>query len=530
LSNVLTSYGNHPSFLFVSMGNEQLVVGKDNPFLARHQEVLARKVRYGQQTDPRHFYTSTTHPYRQDTSARIDDYYMSAWPVVGNESLCGIRWGGGRVIDTSRFNARAPETVFDYGPSLQGLDRPLITHEVGQWAVYPDLREITRYHGAQRADNYEEIRERLRAKGLLEWAGEFTRVSGMLALALYKEEIESALRTPGLGGFALLDIHDYPGQGTSTVGILNSLWESKGLTTPEAFRHFCAPAVLLARLPKRVWTQDETLSVRIDLANYGRGENTGHTLWSLQGADGHLYGNGRLDNATVARGQVGAVGTVICELKPVAAADKVVLRVERPGLTANEWNLWVYPAQASGDVPAGVVVSAAWDAATREALRKGGTVVLLPQPSALTNGVPGTFTPVFWNVQMKHQQVSKTMGLLVNPADPALAGFPTDDHTDWQWWDPVMRSSAMSIDGLPQALRPCVAVVDNYMENRRLAYVFEARVGNGRLLVCSVDVTSDLATRPVARQLRRSLLDYAAGPLFQPDVVVSEPEMSTLFK
>lgn len=232
----------------------------------------------------------------------------------------------------------------------------------------------------------------------------------------------------------------------------------------------------------------------------------------------------------MARGQVDAIGSISFDLKAVPAADKLVLRVERLGVTANAWNLWVYPAQVSSDVPAGVVHSTAWDAATREALKKGGTVVLMPPAAALTNGVPGTFTPVFWNVQMKHQQVSKTMGLLVNPADPALAGFPTDDHTDWQWWDPVMRSSAMRIDGLPQALRPCVAVVDNYMDNRRLAYVFEALFGGGKLLVCSFDLTSDLASRPAARQLRRSLLDYAAGPLFCPDVTVSEQELATLFK
>jgi len=444
--------------------------------------------------------------------------------------MCGIQWGGGRVIDTSRFNTRAPETVFDYGPSLVGLDRPLLTHEVGQWAVYPDLREITRYHGAQRADNFETIRERLKEKGLLEWSGDFTRASGMLALALYKEEVESALRTPGLGGFELLDIHDYPGQGTSTIGILSSLWESKGLITPAEFRGFCSPVVLLARLPKRVWTNDETLDVRIDVANYGVGDSAGATTWSLMGSGGWLYGQGQLPDTSVARGVVGAAGTIKAALSDVTAADKVILRVARPGANANTWNIWVYPAKVSDEVPAGVLVATQWNAATHEALQKGGAVLLLPKAEALKDPVSGTFTPVFWNVQMKHTQVSKTMGLLINPADPALAGFPTDDHTDWQWWDPVMRSSAMSIDGLPQALRPCVAVVDNYMENRRLAYVFEARVGNGRLLVCSVDVTSDLATRPVARQLRRSLLDYAAGPLFQPDVVVSEPEMSTLFK
>lgn len=530
LANLLKTYGNHPSLLLVSMGNEQLVAGAKSEFLAKHQEVLAKKVRFGQTVDPRHLYTSTTHPYRSDAPARIDDFYVSAWPVSGKEPLCGIRWGGGRVIDTSRFNTRPPETVFDYGPSLEGLDRPLLTHEVGQWAVYPDLREITRYHGAQRADNFVEIRERLRAKGLLEWSGDFTRASGMLALALYKEEIESALRTPGLGGFELLDIHDYPGQGTSTVGILSALWESKGLITPAQFRGFCSPVVLLARLLKRVWTNNETLEVRIDVANYGEGVSHGATSWSLQGTDGRLYGQGLLAATSVARGDVGTAGTVKAALSAVTAADKVVLRVERAGTNANAWNLWVYPSKVPADIPGGVQVAMRWDAAARDALRQGGAVLLLPKAEALKDPVPGTFTPVFWNVQMKHTQVSKTMGLLVNSADPALAGFPTDFHSDWQWWDPVMRSPVMRLDGLPQALRPCVAVIDSYTENRRLALVFEAKVGPGRLLVCSVDIADGLESRPVARQLRRSLLDYMAGPTFRPDVPVSEQELATLLK
>ena len=529
-ANILKTYGNHPSLLFVSMGNEQLISGANPEFVVRHQEVLAKKVRFGQETDPRHFYTSTNHPYRQDSPKRIDDFYASAWPVVGKEPLCGIQWGGGRVIDASRFNTRAPETLFDYGPSLEGLDRPLLTHEVGQWAVYPDLREISRYHGAQRADNFETIRERLKEKGLLEWSGDFTRASGMLALALYKEEIESALRTPGLGGFELLDIHDYPGQGTSTIGILSSLWESKGLITPAEFRDFCSPVVLLARLPKRVWTNDETLDVGIDVANYGSGTSSGATKWSLLGASGRLYGQGQLPETNVARGAVGAAGTVKVSLSSITAAEKFVLSVERPGANANTWNIWVYPAKVAADVPPGIQVATQWDAAVRDALQKGGTVLLLPKADALKDPVPGTFTPVFWNVQMKHTQVSKTMGLLINSADPALAGFPTDFYSDWQWWDPVMCSSAMRLDGLPQAIRPCVTVVDSYTENRRLALVFEAKFGAGRLLVCSVDIANDLEKRPVARQLRRSLLDYMAGPMFLPDVPVSEQELATLLK
>lgn len=533
-ARILRTFGNHPSFFCLSMGNEQAVTrspqeltgGKTFP--ARHTVVLENKVRFGQTTDSRHKYTATSHPY---SPGRTGDYYQSAWPVQGpgKEPLCGIAWGGGRVIDTSRFNKRAPETVFDYREGIQGIDRPLVTHEVGQWASYPDLRELSRYHGAQRAGNFEIIREKLREKGLLEWANDFTRASGMLALALYKEEIESALRTPGLAGFQLLDLHDFPGQGTSTVGVVNAVWESKGLITPAAFRGFCSPAVPLARLPSRVWTTAQTLSASVDLANFGPADLVGAASWSLRTADGRQVGEGRFPVETVRQGGLTELGKIAIPLRNVSAPSRLVLRVEMAGQTANTWNLWVYPEGSVAPLPSGVTLATVWGRPVHDALAAGGMVLFVPDPKHLKQPIPGTFTPVFWNVIMKHQQVSKTMGLLCDPAHPALASFPTEYHSDWQWWDPVMRSTLICLDGLPAALRPAVTVIDSFTENRRLALLFEARVGRGRLVVCAADILNDLDRRPVARQLRRSILEYMNGASFWPDVEVPAGELDKLF-
>lgn len=524
LKQILRWYGNHPSLLLISMGNEQLIAMDKPDFLRRHQAVLAQKVTLGQRTDPRHMYTSTSHPY---SAGRVDDYFVSAWPVQGpaGEPLCGIEWGGGRVIDCSRFNTRAPDTTFDYRKCIEGIDRPLVTHEVGQWAVFPDLREISRYHGAQRAFNFEIIRQRLADRGLLEWANDFTRASGMLALLLYREEIESALRTPGLGGFMLLDLHDFPGQGTSTAGILNALWESKGLIAPAAFRRFNAPCVLLARMAKRTWTTAETFTAGVELANYGPADIHGQAVWTIADAMGHLVAQGRLPDRAAAQGTLTALGTVAVSLAEVAAPTRLVLRLELAGVTANDWDAWVYP-----DVPVaapddGIILADGWSDVVGTALGRGGKVLLVLTAANARNAVPGTFTPVFWNVQMKHGQVSKTMGLLCDPAHPALAGFPTEFHSNWQWWDPVMRGGAIRIDGLPPAIRPIVRVIDSFTENRNLAMIFEAKVGPGRLLVCATDIVNDLDSRPVARQLRRSLLAYMAGPLFHPDVGVPEDDV-----
>jgi hypothetical protein len=214
-----------------------------------------------------------------------------------------------------------------------------------------------------------------------------------------------------------------------------------------------------------------------------------------------------------------------------------------PGQLPNQWEFWVYPPTVSTDVPSAVTLATVWNEPTKALLRDGRKVLLVVARDSLplavntrptkadnyksragtfTSPIPGNFTPVFWSMMMKRGQLAQTMGVLCDPAHPALAKFPTEFHSNWQWWDPVMRSAVMQIDPLPKPLRPIVGVVDNFRYNQRLAMVFEAKVGNGKLIVCSSDILKDLDQRPVARQLRRSLLDYMAAPAFSPVVPVSE--------
>lgn len=547
LRRILDAYGNHPSLFSVSMGNEQ-----GNKLV----EFRGSLVKFGKDHDPRRLYAETTGTQARDKTVplrgSVGDYYITAHPFSGLEPLCGIAWGGGNVLTSSRFNTRPPETVFDYSVSLQGLDKPLVTHEMGQWAVYPDLSEIPNYTGAQRAFNYELIRDRLAAKDMLDLAPEFTRASGKLAAILYKEEVESALRTPGLAGFQMLQMHDYPGQGTATVGMLNSLWESKGLVTPEEFRSFCAPVTPLARLPKRVFTTAETFQASVDLANYGPSEVSGPAAWKLIDQKGSVVASGEFSAFAAPAGTVSNIGKIQAPLASVEAPQKLVLTVDTkvPGQLPNQWDIWVYPEMASTSVPDGVELVKAWDEKSKSLLREGKTVFLVVDPQSLPFAVntkpkkedgyksragtfdmpiPGNFTPVFWTMMMKKGQFAQTMGLLLDPKHPALAEFPTESHSNWQWWDPVMKSSVMQLDALPPDLTPIVRVIDNFRYNQRLGMVFEAKVGPGKLLVSSSDLVSDLEKRPAALQLRNSLLSYMGSANFQPSTEAKEEALDKVF-
>src|SRR5262249_33885484 len=140
------------------------------------------------------------------------------------------------------------------------------------------------------------------------------------------------------------------------------------------------------------------------------------------------------------------------------------------------------------------------------------------------------FSSIFWNTTWTRRQPPHTLGILCDPAHPALAGFPTDAHSNWQSWYLISRADALILDGLPRELGPIVRVIDDWVTSRKLGLVFEARVGSGKLLACSIDLERGLEANPVARQLRASLLRYMAGDRFEPRVELAIEQVKSLMK
>jgi hypothetical protein len=170
----------------------------------------------------------------------------------------------------------------------------------------------------------------------------------------------------------------------------------------------------------------------------------------------------------------------------------------------------------------------------RAALDAGGKVFLMIPPNRVKppakDPVLLGFSSIFWNTAWTRRQAPTTLGILCDPKHPALAAFPTDFHSNWQWWYLIRRAGAMVLDDLPAGLRPTVQVIDDWFTARKLGLVFEAKVGRGSLLVCSMDLKRDLDQDPVARQLRASLLQYMAGPRFRPSVALSPDQVRGLVK
>jgi len=508
---IVKAYGNHPSFVLMAYGNEP--GGPYEPWLARWVERWKAR-------DPRRLYTSASGwPELPE-----NDFHVSPGPRIQ-------AWGAGL---SSRVNAKAPETRTDYREYVGAREAPVISHEIGQWCVYPRFAEMPKYTGYLKPRNFEIFRETLEANGMLDQAEDFVRASGRLQTLLYKEDVESALRTPGMGGFQLLQLHDFPGQGTALVGVLDAFWEEKGYVTPGEFRRFGGRTVPLARLDKRVFTTADTLEADIEVSHFGAAPIAdARAVWRLVGGDGKAVASGELGPRVLPVDNGTSLGRIRAPLADLPAPARYRLVV---GLTGtpfeNDWDVWVYPMDPGVDPPTGVTLAETLDEATVARLRNGGRV-LLEVPPARVRGdesrpIALGFSSIFWNTAWTSGQAPHTLGILCDPEHPAFDGFPTDFHSNWQWWYLVSRAAAMVLDDLPKALRPTVQVIDDWFTNRRLGLVLEAKVGEGRLLVTSIDLTTGLEDNVVARQLRRSLLDYMASDRFAPTVELTPAQVRSL--
>lgn len=503
---IIAAYGNHPSFVMWSLGNE--LQGDFGVLEAMMKELKAK--------DARHLYTTTSFTFEKGHGAwpePEDQFFITQWTDKG--------WVRGQGV----FNQKSPSFDKDYVAQIAGWDVPLITHEIGQYSVYPDLTEIAKYTGVLTPLNFMAVENDLKAKGLLDKAPDYLKASGELAAILYKEEIERALKTAGISGFQLLDLHDFPGQGTALVGLLNAFWESKGIITGEEFREFCSPVVPLLKFAKAAYKNNETFTAEIELCNYGAEVMKDKTIsWQVLNGDA-VVASGSDKVAEAVYGYNGALGTVSTSLAGITEATQldVVVSVDNTEYI-NRWKIWVYPTEPTIEW-GNVKYTRNYNEAT-DLLAKGETVLFNPDWHTI-KGIEGKFVPVFWSPVHFPSQAG-TMGILCDPSHKALADFPTEMHTDWQWWDLTINSTTLITDTL-QGGAPIVEMVDNFANNRRLASLYEGTVGNGKLIMATFDLKNDLDKRPVANQMLYSILNYMNSDNFAPAALANFGDIKEMF-
>lgn len=558
---ILDEYGNHPSFVMMSMGNE-LWGSKE-----RLEEILNAYRTY----DTRHLYTQGS-----------NNFQFAPCILKNDDFFCGVRFSRKRLFRGSyamcdapqgHIQTEAPSFAKDYDRVIrpvelseeQSADKeieiqygtgtkrvkmeeseeliaeiPVISHEIGQYAMTPDFTEIDKYTGVLKARNLEVFRERAKEKGLLSMADCFFRASGHFSAQCYKQEMEAALKSETLAGFQLLDLQDFSGQGTALVGILNAFLENKGVMTDKHWRQFCAPNVLMAALPKLIYRAGEKLCFEVKLAAFGGAAVKEPVVKARLYQGEELLSEELLD--AVRRGADGncqagifSLGNMELTLPEVRQPQKLSLLISiREMQIENQYNLWIYPEREEAEAIEGITIAATLEEACK-ALRAGKKVLYYPAEDEFTaqNSIEGTYCTDFWCYPM-FRSISESMnkpvpvgthGLYVNSAHPMFQYFPTESYSTPQWFDVVSHSRALILD--TAAIEPVVWTIDNFERNHKLGNIFEAAVGSGKLLLCTMErKTAD--TSITAKWLEASILRYMEGDAFAPAQKLSEEQLLVL--
>ena len=530
--NLHRAYSNHASFVMFGLGNEM-----------SGEEGLAMLIQTFKKEDNRHIYSSGSNNYLGFKGKQANEDYFTTCRVgrEGDKQFnthARASFSFADAYDGGYLNHTYPNSEMDFSSANVLCDVPIISHETGQFQVYPNYEEIKKYTGVLKPRNFEIFKKRLEEAGMINLAYDFMMASGKWSALLYRADIEMNLRTPEWGGFQLLDLQDYPGQGSAYVGILDAFMESKGLIAPEEWRHFCSEVVPLFCTEKFCWTNDEALTGEVEIANYSESDlNSKQLSWTLTDSKQQVLDKGVLP-LQVKQGELAKVGTLKPAIASVRKAEKVTLALSIDGTPyRNDYSLWIYPAADKEVAPSeDICVTDDLDAHLKY-LTEGGKVLWFPSKDKHKDQtVGGLFQTDYWNYRMFRticenldRPVSPgTLGILTDPGHPALADFPTEFHTNWQWFPIIKQSYPMILDRLSDDYRPIVQVIDNVERNHKLGLLFEFKVGNGKLLVCMSDLKA-VQDKPEARQFYRSILEYMESSAFAPYYSLSAKDLQDLF-
>ena len=524
---ILNFMGNHPSFMALGLGNELDIVDA---------EIVKDWLEDFRSKDNRHLYN-----YGSNNNL--------GWkgPLEGEDFFVTCRVGGGdgysthvrssfAYVDAEKggiLNNTRPSTMGNYSSAISLCSKPVVGHETCQFQIYPDYDQIEKYTGVLYPYNLEIFRDRLNENNLADQAKIFQQATGHFAVECYKADMEYAYRTPGFGGFQMLDLQDFPGQGSALVGILDAFMDSKGIVEPETFYGFNAPIIPLAKFEDYCWNNDQILNIQLAISNYLE-NNWDNTLqWTLVADNGQWERKGELQ-ANVKQGDVARVGQINVSLDELLEPTRLTLNLETCSYQ-NYYHLWVYPKyeESSGNI----YITSKLDHKLEKMLKKGATVLLIPDHADIeAQSVGGMFTPDYWNYAMfktisenAGREISPgTLSILTDPTHPLFNNFPTENHSNWQWWSIARNSRPMILNNTTADYKPLIQVVDNIERNHKLGLLYEYGVGKGKVLVCTTNLDA-IQDTPEGRQYKNVILQYLKSSKFNPQHNLSWEEFQTLF-
>ncbi len=511
LLEILWTYANHPSFVMLSLGNELIT---DEEGVAYMHELLS----IAKRTDnTRLFAWGSNNFYGANGVDKESDFYTSARFKDKHIRLSGVK---------GLFNKTYPNAKNNFSEIMKDLrkdyDKPVFGFEVGQYEVSPDIDEIDEFKGVTKPDNYNIVKDKLKALGITdeEWKKRIA-ATGELALIGYREEVEAVMRTPEMSGLSLLGLQDFPGQGTALVGMLNSHLETKAFpfAEPSRFNSFFTSKALLVLLDRYTYVAGEVIKADVLFANYSHDDFFLPVKYAIcEHSDSSAFTSdntcksGTLGEVHCPAGTLTNVGTIEIPLADYTSPKRLDLAVYYENTDIrNTYPVWVYP-DVTPVCPDSVYETEVFDEKAIKILEAGGKVFLAPHSTeeALPHSAKAQFSTDFWSVGTFPNQEG-TMGQLILKDHPLFKTFPTEEFTNYQWWP--MASQRAFI--LPRYMDTLVTEMDSYATLRPMSQLYEVKCLGGKLMASSMGL-QDLQEYPEARALLHSIYSYMDSDEFNP--------------
>ena len=524
LTAILKTYANHPSFVMLTLGNELQARGEGRD---RMQDL----VRTAKQLDPTRLYANGSNTfYGEEGCDPESDFYtsQSCKDVVIRGTFSGMR---------GYINENYPSADHTYDAAMaeirKSYTKPVFSFEVGQFEVLPDFEELESFQGISDPVNLKLIRKRVEERGLLPVWKKYVEATGELSRLAYREEIEAAMRTRELSGISLLGLQDFPGQGTALVGMMNSHMEPKPypFARPKRFREFFRESRIFVKMSRYTYEEGEHLTAEVEVANFGKESIRGELVWTLGYRDCAVNtGRGvlRCDRADRQKncppGTYTSLGRLDIPLEVKGVSAALILTVSIGGCTST-YPVWVYQ-KTSPECPKNVYETRVFDEQTRAVLQNGGRVYLSPDADreSLPNSIKTQFTTDFWSVGTFAEQEGG-MGQLIDTEHPIFRNFPTDFHTDWQWWIVAGKRAVI----LPRSMKSVITEMDSYAFLRPMTQLIEFNCLNGKVLLSTMELHKSLQY-PEARALQAAIYEYLSGEEFRPAEELTVEELCTMVR
>ncbi len=563
-TSMITLGRRHPSTFIYSMGNEIYSIDPLTVATMNALYDLAREMDSGVLVLNR----SGGNPLNDD----FGKYDLIERPIAEYEHIAKFARNGFKVYLRGDRKGRSDEF-------------PIIAHEYPLVASYPNVALADRYE--ETPWWIQKTLDNARKHGLEHLLQLYVKNSESVQAMCRREMLEEARKFPELDGYSMLRFTDCM---SMVSGVVNDFSDPKNVTAEE-FLRTNGETVLLCTWNKRTFRYGDPLEAVIKISHHGQEKYTAEKVhWRLMNGP-RVLEEGIFDSVEVDAVDVSVVGSISLTVPELHSPARLTLQAVLPDnipMIENEWHVWAFPQKKFApeeqesiilwdparrmklytDIypdfqyfddkewmlpPESIntlVISDRWQEPFFDYLENGGRIWIIsdkswPWPEEL--GIFGMHItrmdpeqqapPIFPEID---ENLTKWMTICSNPEyrqgnsgtiiypHPILQDFPHQGFCDMQFWPMIYRAKSLKLDEFPPGINPLIRAIDSYHRGRSKGYMIELGVGNGELFISTLNFTQMIGRSASTAYFFNSVLEYLAGPDWNPPVNISVDELSNM--